>query len=527
MLLAEITWLGLGLIFLFGLAMFKCTRGSCGRGSGFVAKTLGVVAVAAGVWMLAGSKHERRMVVDPEVVQDAAIENLGFGEDGPFAEGFNPLGDHFDPLGPDFDPHQFQPEARPHVGLFVLLGIGLIILGAMLFGRDKQKPFALKAITWLGIGAIIFAVANFFGEAPHADRISHRVVDARARQIEEEHAARKPSRPGRAKRPALRPERPSSTDSVNEKAELKLPPRAGSIPVEIEIAKAAAERKRALEQAAREREEAAREVEQAKAEAAREVEAAQAEAAEDVELARAEVASARAEAAEELAAAEAEREQAKDEGDADKELKKKSGAEDEKPAVAKAADEHVSIATASAADRPAWVTAGPALVDGVYRLTVASGPWSSVPECQHALDEEVMSAANEYINEYLGNPQASSLVNISPNYLRQHVRKAEFSEILDSPALGHMHQIHAQLAFDEHARADFERMWRNAVVQDRLWYIGGGSALVLALLATLYGYLKLELRTDAAGRGKLQLAATLVALIVAAGALLARWTVAF
>ena len=82
-------------------------------------------------------------------------------------------------------------------------------------------------------------------------------------------------------------------------------------------------------------------------------------------------------------------------------------------------------------------------------------------------------------------------------------------------------------AFDERARADFERMWRNAVVQDRLWYIGGGGALVLALLATLYGYLKLELRTDSASRGKLQLAATLVALIVAAGALLARWTVAF
>jgi len=178
-------------------------------------------------------------------------------------------------------------------------------------------------------------------------------------------------------------------------------------------------------------------------------------------------------------------------------------------------------------DRPAWVSAGPALVDGVYRMTVSSGPWSSVPECQHALDEEVLAATNNYINEYLGNPQAASLVNISPNYLRQHVRKTEYAEIVDSPAVGQMHQLHAQLEFDERARADFERQWRNAVVQDRLWYIGGGGALVLALLATLYGYLKLELRTDSASRGKLQLAATLVALIVAAGALLARWTVAF
>ncbi len=545
----SVSLVGIGLLVLFGMAMFKCTRGACSRGPGFVAKTLGVVAVVAGVWMLVARDHDRHVVVDHAVVRDVGFEKIRFAEDGPLGDNFNPLGDNFDPLKPDFDPHHFQSEGRPHIGMFVLLGIGLIILGAMLFGRDKQKPFALKAITWLGIGAIIFAVANFFGEAPHADRVSHRVVDARARQVEEEHAARRPSRPGRAKRPSLRPDRPASSRTDRDGAEITLPPRAGSIPVEIEIAKAAAERKEALEEAERAREEAAREAEEAKAEAAREIEAAKAEAAQDLEEAKADVAEAKAEAEAEIAAAKSEREETEDDQE---EAKQQIETVDAKPAVEaaepkavaepkptqvpvadtvavenEASKPHRVAVVSTSGDRPAWVSAGPALIDGVYRMTVSSGPWSSVPECQHALDEEVLAATNNYINEYLGNPQAASLVNISPNYLRQHVRKTEHSEIVDSPAVGQMHQLHAQLEFDERARADFERMWRNAVVQDRLWYIGGGGALVLALLATLYGYLKLELRTDSASRGKLQLAATLVALIVAAGALLARWTVAF
>ncbi len=50
---------------------------------------------------------------------------------------------------------------------------------------------------------------------------------------------------------------------------------------------------------------------------------------------------------------------------------------------------------------------------------------------------------------------------------------------------------------------------------------------MLALLGTLYGYLKLDLKTGGAHKGRLQLAATLVALIVAAGVLIARRAVHF
>ena len=56
-------------------------------------------------------------------------------------------------------------------------------------------------------------------------------------------------------------------------------------------------------------------------------------------------------------------------------------------------------------------------------------------------------------------------------------------------------------------------------MSDRLWYAGSAAGLVLALLATFYGYLKVDLRTGGAHKGRLRLAATLMALIAVAGAL--------
>jgi hypothetical protein len=51
--------------------------------------------------------------------------------------------------------------------------------------------------------------------------------------------------------------------------------------------------------------------------------------------------------------------------------------------------------------------------------------------------------------------------------------------------------------------------------------------MLLALLSTFYGYLKLDLRTGGAQKTRLQLAATLVALLVAASVFLVRWAVPF
>src|SRR5262249_15679455 len=158
----------------------------------------------------------------------------------------------------------------------------------------------------------------------------------------------------------------------------------------------------------------------------------------------------------------------------------------------------------------AWISEPGKLVNSVYSIPVSSGPFVTVPECQHELDRQIKREADHYIDEYLGE-HASQLVKVPLSYLKQRVKKAEFGEVVNSHAVGPMHQIHALLEFDDRARADFQRQWHDAIVTDRLWYTGSGAALVLALLATFYGYLRLDLRTGGSHKGRLQLAATLVA----------------
>jgi len=158
-------------------------------------------------------------------------------------------------------------------------------------------------------------------------------------------------------------------------------------------------------------------------------------------------------------------------------------------------------------------------------MAVGSGLFVSVPECQRELDAHIKREADHYIYEYLGEG-ASKLVDIPLPYLKEHVKKAEFSEVVVK-SVGPMHQLHALLEIDDPTRTDFQRRWHEAVVTDRLWYTGSGTALLLALLATFDGYLKLDLRTGGSQKGQLQLAATLVALLVAAGVFLVRWAVPF
>ncbi len=175
---------------------------------------------------------------------------------------------------------------------------------------------------------------------------------------------------------------------------------------------------------------------------------------------------------------------------------------------------------------PKWANEPGKLVDGVYRVSIQSGLYADVPECQAALDDQIKTTLDDYIDRWMGDGTAK-LVAIDREYVNEHVKKAEFSEVVNSESVGPMHQIHALLEIDDDARAEFHERWRRAVVTERVWFVGFAGAVVLALLSTVFGYLKLDLQTGGTHNGRLQLAATLVALIVAAGAFLARWAVPF
>jgi hypothetical protein len=174
--------------------------------------------------------------------------------------------------------------------------------------------------------------------------------------------------------------------------------------------------------------------------------------------------------------------------------------------------------TVSDGERPTWLGMAGQLDDNVYRVAVKSGLYASVPECQRALEQAIEKETKSYVEEYLG-AGSSEIIDVPRSYLRSHITKARFSEVVNV-SIGPMQQTHALLEFDDDARARFYESWRKAVVNRRLWYVGAGGAIVLGLLSTLYGYLRLDLRTGGAHRGRLQLAATLVALITAAGVLL-------
>ncbi len=494
MLIAMIIWGRLLILIIAGVLIFKLA--GCGLRSmpGVLLKTLGVAAVIGGLWMLlARDSQHHEVVLDGTVEHVDALREIDFP-----AEFVN--GDFVQPFASDRVVASENVSFAPDV-MMIVLGSGLIILGAILFGRERTRPVALKAITLLGVGAIIYSVVNYFGDPPRAERFKHRIVH---REVAKNlHQARRPSqmaRTTRARRPSLRPERPAASDKSDG---LTLPERASEIPVSVTVTKDPVA-KESQPQVTSETTETATSTEDK--ETTNEADGKVTLSPENGTIAQAKAA---------IAAPIAE-----------------VGAKDVAEPSSKSVASRKSVpakefAEALHKERPTWVDAVPGLKDGIYSMTINSGPYVSVPESQRALDMELQAAADHYINEYLGDEHASQLVNIPLAYLTDNVKKVEFVEKVQSNSVGPMYQLHARLEFDEKARADFQRLWRHAVVQDRLWYTGGGAALVLALLATFYGYLRLDLKTDTAHRGRLQLAATLVALIVAAGALLARWAVPF
>lgn len=387
---------------------------------------LGVAAIIAGVALFGGrSQHTARFSLDSNGAEHGAslVGEATEADESAVERDVSPAARRMDSAW--HIKRGFKTASLPK-WVLISLGTVLIISGSLLAGRERIRPLAIKAITALGIAAILFSVVSFFGSLPHHAPQRVRVVPvAMSRDV------------------AASPVKgPSETDE----SILRLPKRTGEIPVQAELAK--------------------------------------------------------------------------------NEPNPAQPATTPEPAP-RAASSAAIAPTETHPQRLAWVDAPGKLGNTVYSVSIKSGLFASLPECQRALDLEMKRESDHYINEYLGDEGASDLVNIPLDYLKKNVKKAEYGELIKSESVGPMHQIHALLEFDENARADFHHRRHDAMVTDRLWYAGSGAALVLALLGTVYGYLKLDLRSGGAHQGRLQLAATLVALIVAAGALLVRWAVPF
>jgi hypothetical protein len=450
----------------------------------------------------------------------------------------------FDHEGADF--HVTQTRADTSNLMLVALGAVLVIGGVMLFARGRLGGAVLKTVTLVGLiaaGSILYS--NFTSPLHYPVRTVSHSTDRVIKDTDDQAAPAalappaEPARPRRAKRPMER----SARASTREHGSDELPPRAGEIPVAAELASGskapvapapAAPAPPAPVEApavAPPADPPAPQPAEAKPAETKPVEAQPAASAETkpAEPQPAEAPAAATPAAETKPADAPPAETPAPAPAAPATVPEPATAAAPAPQApasqAPAATPPVAVTPQFQAERPAWVDMHGTLEGSVYRVAINSGPYVDVPECQRALDESMKRLVDRYIEDFLGDG-AASLVDVPRAYLKEKVKRAEYGEVVES-SVGPMRQLHALLEIDDDARKAFHESWRQAIVTQRLWYVGSAAAVVLALLSTFYGYLKLDLETGGAQKGRLQLAATLVALIVAAGALLARWAVPF
>jgi hypothetical protein len=191
------------------------------------------------------------------------------------------------------------------------------------------------------------------------------------------------------------------------------------------------------------------------------------------------------------------------------------------PAVGKTAAAPLKTAEAapkSAPKRPDWVDRAPWSGDdadgGFCAAPVTSDIFATRQECEDELTARCRNAVEQYLSDKhrLGSPAA--VQRLSPEFIRARLVKERWQEVVESKSVGPMLRLHALLVFDRHADAELEAVLGQAVVRDRLAIGGGLLAVLLTLVAAVWGYLKVDLATAGRYRKRLRLAAVIAILAV-------------
>ncbi len=156
------------------------------------------------------------------------------------------------------------------------------------------------------------------------------------------------------------------------------------------------------------------------------------------------------------------------------------------------------------------------------------GPYSTLGEVSENMMDEVNNTLRNYMETHVGHG-ASRLIKLPPGYIVDHgVIADRWSEVTDSPSLNQpMHNLYVRFLIDRSVQNDLEARFDAARVESRLGVFGLGGGVLLALLGTLYGYLRLDTMTQGYYTGRLRFAAGLTGLstLGAAAGLLAKHVV--
>ena len=181
----------------------------------------------------------------------------------------------------------------------------------------------------------------------------------------------------------------------------------------------------------------------------------------------------------------------------------------------------IEPAVAKPETRPAWVDAPPQSVDDAYQMSITVGPYTTRAECDAKLPEALQEALGRYVDICLGDEPPVG-VRLPPDELRDRLIKDRWEETRQY-SVGPMTQLHVLLLFDREVKDRVLEQHRRAMVTGRLGATAAWAAIGLILLATVFAYLKVDLATSGAYRGRLRFAtATIIlALVIVVVAMIA------
>jgi hypothetical protein len=171
--------------------------------------------------------------------------------------------------------------------------------------------------------------------------------------------------------------------------------------------------------------------------------------------------------------------------------------------------------------RPKWMDEpqGKHGDDGEYRKIASVEFYHSRSECEEALPNELRSAVEKYIDQFLGEQGAGKLVAMPMHDIHERVVRDEWEEHA-AGSYGTIVNLHKLLVFDRNVKNEILERYQRARVAGRLATTGVGAGLFLGFLGTVFGYLKLDTLTRGYYARRLQFTAGAAILAEAAAAAL-------
>jgi len=138
--------------------------------------------------------------------------------------------------------------------------------------------------------------------------------------------------------------------------------------------------------------------------------------------------------------------------------------------------------------RPAWVDHPPKRIGNVYRVVVSAGPYKDETECYHALEPLLSEAVKQRIEQLEPGSQIPELeqLGLGVDYLLRDLCDQAWVEIIESPSMGEMKQVHVQMQFGAAQDKRLRTAFRDYQRQARVAKVGGIAGLGLGGLALHY-----------------------------------------